>query len=463
MREIITIALPMLVSFACDTVMTFTDRMFLSRLEPELMIAAMAGGLSVFVMMAFVLGLTGYVTALAGQYLGSGQPRRCSVVLTQAVFVIVVSYPLIVLLRPLGHAVFDAVGLAAQQLEPQKRYFDVLLLGTIFSLLRHALSSFFSGIGKTRIVMIAAIVTMTVNIGVNYVLIFGKWGIPAMGITGAAIGTIVGAACGCLVLLVEYLGPRIRETYGVFESLRYDPVVMGKLLRFGYPAGIEFLLNLIAFDALILMFHAVDEITATAATIMFNWDMVSFVPLIGIEIAVTSLVGRYMGAGNPGIAEKAAYSGVKLGLLYSAMVLVLFVGLPHTLADFFQPQDLTDPVFVQARPLAVFMIRIAAFYVLVQAFFVVIIGALRGAGDTHWAMRFSVSVHWIIAGLTGVTLHVFGWTPQAAWVALVLAFISTSFWLYRRFREGRWKSIRIVDGPEPVTQPLGDFVPPPDL
>lgn len=463
MREIIAIAFPMLVSFACDTVMTFTDRLFLSRLEPELMNAALAGGLTVFVMMSFMLGLAGYVTALVAQYLGSGQKSKCSVALSQALFAIVLFYPIILLCRPLGHWVFDWMGITQAQLIPQKQYFDILLYGTLISLFRHAFSSFFSGIGRTRVVMLSAIVTMTVNMGVNYLLIYGKWGFPMWGIRGAAIGTILGAVCGLLVLVIAYVGKDNRKEFSIGQSLRFDRSVMSTFFKFGYPAGVEFLLNLIAFDALILFFHAVDEIVATASTIMFNWDMVSFVPLMGVEIGVTSLVGRYMGARDPDTAQKAALSGVKLGLLYSSFVLVAFVLFPQILVDVFRPATGSEGTFTEARPLAVFMVRVASFYVLIQSFFLVLIGALRGAGDTHWSMRFSVAVHWTLALTTGVSLHVFHLNPRIAWLLLVANFVVSSCLLFRRFRQGHWKTIQVVDSPDTVLPSSDHFHMPPDL
>ncbi|MBW6457940.1 MAG: hypothetical protein K0B52_02140, partial [FCB group bacterium] len=100
-REMLFIALPMVISYASDTVMTFTDRMFLSRLGPEIMNAAMSGGMTVMMMTAFFLGLIGYSTALVAQYLGAKRENTCPVVTTQAFLLILIAYPLILALKPL--------------------------------------------------------------------------------------------------------------------------------------------------------------------------------------------------------------------------------------------------------------------------------------------------------------------------------------------------------------------------
>ena len=157
-------------------------------------------------------------------------------------------------------------------------------------------------------------------------------------------------------VLAAYLAPTNRREFGVALP-RYDGEVMRKLLRFGYPAGVELFLNLLAFTSMILLFHSHGLATATAVTIVFNWDMVSFVPLLGIQIGVVSLVGRYMGAGRPEIAERDP--------LRSEDGLVLLVGhpgplrrLPRTTGRGLQPGG-QDPIFSEAAPLAAGMLRLA--------------------------------------------------------------------------------------------------------
>ena len=151
---------------------------------------------------------------------------------------------------------------------------------------------------------------MLVNVAANYVLIFGHLGFPATGIRGAAYGTLFGSLCGLLVLLAAIWRQPIAGS-SELALPRYDGEVMRKLLRFGYPAGVELFLNLrLHQHDPSLPFHGLA--TATAVTIVFNWDMVSFVPLLGIQIGVVSLVGRYMGAGRPG-SPRVTRSGLKMG------------------------------------------------------------------------------------------------------------------------------------------------------
>lgn len=443
-REMVAIALPMVVSSACDTVMTFTDRLFLSRLGPEQMSAAMGGGLTSFVMMTFFLGLTGYATALVAQYLGSGRPDRCAISVTQSLIIALLAYPIILAARPLAHLLFEVIRIPAEQLIPQKQYFNILVYGVIFGLLRNCLSCFFSGIGKTKIVMVGALTAMVVNVILDYLMIFGKLGLPAMGIRGAAWATIAGSVCGLAVLIAAYLGAENRRAYNVIAAFRYDGAVMKKLLRYGYPAGLEFFLNLLAFNIIILMFFSRGASTAAAITIVFNWDMVSFVPLIGVNIGVTSLVGRYMGAGSPDTAHRATLSGLKLAWGYSFCILIAFAVFPKTLVGVFCPAE-TTALFTEAFPLAVSMLRLAALYVMADAMLLVFSGALRGAGDTFWAMCISVTFHWVLVAVLGVLLKLLNIDAFWAWCVLCIIFMMFSMAFYLRYRTGKWRSLRVIE------------------
>jgi len=454
MRQMAAIALPMVASLTCDTIMVFTDRLFLARISPELMNAAMGGGLTVMMMSSFFGGLLGYVTALTAQYFGAGRKTTCAVVVTQAVLISCCAYPLILAAKPLAHKLFEFMGIGSGQMGPQISYLNILLWGVIISLLRSILSGFFSGIGKTFIVMAASIVAMAANVGLDYILIYGKLGFPAFGIEGAAYATVAGGILGLMVLAVVYLRKKNRRRFGVRDSLHVDLDVAKKLLRFGSPAGVEMLLNLMAFNTLVLIFHSHSAATATAATIMFNWDMVSFVPLIGLEICVTSLVGRFMGAGEPQTAHKSTMAGLKIGVIYSVIVSFIFVCFPWYLVEVFRP-DNSRLLFNNSVSLAVFMVRLASLYVLVEAMLIVFIGALRGAGDTFWAMGISVSLHWGMVGVLYIIMRVFGLSPAVGWSSVVSMFMLFSGLVYFRYRSGKWKKIRIV-APEPVLVAAND-------
>ncbi len=441
--ELLTLALPMIISTACDGVMTFTDRLFLARVGSEQMNAAMGGGVTLQVMMFFFMGLSGYSTALVAQYFGAGKRLHSSTAAFQAILITIAAWPIILLLKPLAYSFFHFMKIPESQIVFQVGYLNILAWGSIFGMMRYTLGCYFTGIGKTKIVMVATLAAMVGNVVLDYILIFGKFGFPAMGVSGAAIATVAGGLLAMIILLVAYLNHSNRKQFAVLKSFRFHGAIMKKLIHYGSPAGIEMFLNFLAFSTMISLFHAQGTAVATATTIMFNWDLVSFIPLLGIEIAVTSLAGRYMGAGKPQLVSHSAISAIKTGIFYSIVILALFLFIPETLVMVFHP-EIPDAKFNEAIPIAVSMIRIAALYVLAESVLVAIVGALRGAGDTHFTMFASVAAHWMFVPLLYLSLNVFHFSVSTSWLFLVINFLLFCCVLIWRFHSGKWKQIQVI-------------------
>jgi len=216
----------------------------------------------------------------------------------------------------------------------------------------------------------------------------------------------------------------------------------------GSPSGLEFFLNMLAFDLLVLSFHSYGVSQAAAVTIAFNWDMVSFIPLIGVNIGVSSLVGRYMGAGQPDIAHQATLSGLRVALCYSFVMLFVLCVFTRPLVVMFQQPGTAG--FAETVPLAIFMVRWVAFYVCADAIGLVFSGALRGAGDTFWTMCLSVTTHWSMSLLTIWLIRGAHVSPRAAWCSLVAFVWIISGIFYARYRSGRWRLLKVVDEPGPL-------------
>ncbi|MBN1307530.1 MAG: MATE family efflux transporter [Chitinispirillaceae bacterium] len=442
--ELIAIAAPLVVSYACETVMMFTDRLFMSRVSGAHMAATMGGGLTSFTFTTFFMGILGYATAMVAQNLGAKRKAVCPVVTTQALIVALVAYPLMVVSIPLGYRIFDIAGINALQVKPQRTYFTIMMLGSIIPLLRTALGNFFSGIGRTRIIMIAASITMMCNVGLNYVLIFGKMGLPALGIRGAAIGTLIAGTLGLVIEAAAYVQTAIMREFDTVRSFHFDKKLMGELLHLGYPAGLEMLLNLVAFTTLVTTFHSCGPAVAAAITITFSWDMVSFVPMIGLHIAVTSLTGRYFGAWELPTVYRSAWSGMKLSALYSCLLMIVYLFFPGPLVNLFLPETGTD--LSNVRETALFMVRLISFYLFCDGALQVFGGALRGVGDTFWVMAASVTMHWTFTLLAIIMLKALHFDAKTTWVAVIIVFFFYGPIFLLRFRSGRWEKRRLKNG-----------------
>lgn len=460
-RELLILAVPMIVSQAADTVMLFVDRLFLSVLGKAHLAAGMGGGLTSFMMMTLFIGLINYVNPLTAQYLGAGRKDQCSVAGCQGLIVALLSCPLVLALIPAGRWLLAHAGHDPLQTRLEVEYFTILGLGCLFPLIRTALSGFFAGIGRTGIVMVGNLVAMLVNLVANYVLIFGKWGAPALGIRGAGYGTVLGSAVGMLVMVGFYVSPAIHRAYGTRSHWAWSGDVLAKLLRFGFPSGVEFLLNLMAFNLFVLLFHSYGSDAAAAITITFNWDLVCFLPLMGINIAVTSLAGRFMGAGQPDLAARTAASGIRITSAYALLMMYLFVFHTHALVGVFTTGGAPGE-YDAVIPFAMATLRMAAFYLLGDGLILVFSAVLRGAGDTRWTMMVTVALHWWMAGTSYVLIRILAIPPLVSWGAFILLIFATAGALGWRFRSGAWRSIQVVDTPPAPVRITPDYPTPPE-
>ena len=443
-KDVLVVALPMLLSMSFDTLMTFIDRLFLSKLGPAEMNAALGAGAVQLALTMFFTGAISYTTAMVAQRLGAKRHGECASVFMQALYVSLVCVPLLYLTIPVGHWLFGIENLPADQLEYQKTYFNILMFGGVITLVRNVAPCFFSGIGETKIVMHAAFVGMIVNVACNFVLIFGLGPIPAMGVAGAAYGTLVGNVVSTVILFAKFFAKSCNSRFNTRHSFAFSWPLTRELLQKGIPSGVEMFLNMSAFQSLILMFHALGPESATASSIMFNWDMVAYVPLMGLEVASTSLVGRYVGAKSGAAASRSTYSGLKLGWGYSLLIGVLFIFLPGVLTDIFRP-DMAGAsanaiaIFESARPMSIFMLRFATIYIFVEVLLVVYAGALRGAGDTLWVMFACAIMNWIVAGALYVTAYIFHLPAHYAWIAVVAVYGTAPVIFWLRWKGGKWR------------------------
>lgn len=443
-KDVLVVALPMLLSMSFDTIMTFIDRLFLSKLGPAEMNAALGAGAVQLALTMFFTGAISYTTAMVAQRLGAKKTSDCARVFMQSVYLSLISVPLLYLTIPLGHLAFGMEHLPADQLEYQKTYFNILMFGGIINLVRNAAPCFFSGIGETKIVMKAAFVGMIVNVACNFVLIYGLGPIPALGVAGAAYGTLIGNLVSTIILFVKFFAKSCNSRFNTRSSFAFIWPLTRELLQKGIPSGVEMFLNMSAFQLMILMFHALGPDAATASSVMFNWDMVAYVPLMGLEVASTSLVGRYVGARDAAAATRSTYSGLKLGWGYSLIMGIFFVFLPGVLTDIFRP-DVAEAsaeaiaIFDAARPMSIFMLRIATFYIFVEVLLVVYAGALRGAGDTVWVMFTCAIMNWCVSGALYVAAYIFHLPAHYAWIAVVAVYSTAPVIFWWRWKSGKWR------------------------
>ena len=436
------IAFPIIISNASHTVMLFVDRLFLSRLGKQELAAAMSGGLSSHVLCSFFVGLIGYVSALVAQYYGAKKPRMCGIAIIQAFYLGIISYPILICFIPIIKYVFIFAKQEPLLTDFASTYARTLLAGSIFLIIRTAAGSFFVGIGKTKIVMIANLTAALVNIPLNYVLIFGKFGFPAMAIQGAALGTVFASGISCIILLGSYLKEISQFPYRTKNLLKIRVPIIKRLLLFGLPAGISPFLNWFAFNIFVQLMHSYGPNTAAAATIAFNWDTVVFLPMLGLGITARTVVGQSIGAKDLDGAQRLTYLIMRISIIYAIAMMTLFIGLTDFLTSVFVSgfQDTSG----QVQNMANIMLRLLALYTLANSCKLVLGGALRAAGDTTWTMWVSITIHWTMAISVVILIHFLKVNQYMAWSTLIIMNNIDFISLMCRFRTGEWRRIKLI-------------------
>ena len=430
------LALPMVVSQGAFAVMIFTDRYFMSQIDPVHMAAALGGGIASFFSFCFFTGLLSYTNAMAAQYLGAGEPQKCPKVVTQGMVMTVMSTPFLTLVAFLVVGIFEGMGHDPAQVELERVYYLILMSGVLITLAKTCISSYFAGIGRTHVVMICDVFGLLVNVPLCYAMVFGKFGLPALGIVGAGVSTVVATVLAFALFLAFYFRKEHREQFRVRHSFSLDLKILRRLWRLGSPGGLEMFLNVAAFNLFLLMFQSYGIAEGAAASIVFNWDILSFIPMIGLHVAVISLIGRFVGARDMARANEVMTAAFSIALAYSAVLAVVYITCRFPLVEVFAPPS---GDFTAVRALAPFMMIGLSTYVMADAIILVSGGVLRGAGDTRWLMVASVSLHWAMLVAQFLIIRVFELNPRVSWMAFVMLVFAIALVYALRLKSGRWR------------------------
>ncbi len=434
----------MVLSTATETVMLFVDRLFLSRLSMLHMSSAMTGGLTSFVFSVLIVGTVDYVNTLTAQYYGANRMEETNRILFQGIWFGLLCWPLLLITIPLIPGFFALFGHSPRQIELESLYYSLLTWGGPLVILRSAFAAFFIGLGKTRLTFIANGLGMLLNIPLNGMLIFGWGPVPALGMAGAALGTLGGSLMSLTILAtIWWRYPPAREwrrRLGIRLALP-DRKLLYTLIRYGLPMGAETFVNTLAFNLFLQWMHSYGETVGAAITITFNYDMLSFFPMFGLGIATSTLVGQYLGAGVREHAQKSTHLSLKLALSYAGIMgLIFLIFAPTMVSAFVNPAEANAD---EVRDLAQTMLRLAAIYTLFDAIQIVFRGSLAGAGDTRWILILSGILHWSLVLLTFIGTRQM-WPPLVIWCFFIgmvaLLGLSTAF----RYYMGRWKDIDLV-------------------
>ena len=443
-REVLQIALPMVISTGFWSLMLFIDRMFLLWHSPDEMAAALPAGMLYWSMTCFFLGVAMYVNTFVAQYFGAGKPERIGLAVWQGLRLGIYATPLFLVFVPLAPYIFALAGHSPEMQAHEVIYFQVLAFGAGAEVIAAAMASFFTGRGVTRVVMWVNLWATLLNIALDYVWIFGLAGFPEMGIAGAALATVVSHWFKVAVFWVLLHERSTREHYHILEGRRFDGPLLWRLIRFGAPNGLQFFIEASAFSLVIMFIGRFGQTAMAATTLAFNVNAVAFIPMFGLGIAVSTLVGQEILRGRPHLAVRATWTSIWLAMIYTGVSAVFYVLLPDLIL-FGYAAGMDPAEFTQIRNTAVVLLRFVAAYCLFDAAQIVFVGVIRGAGDTRFVLISTVVIA-SIAIVVGVTVEALaGWGLYWWWTVITGWVLTLGIVYWARFQQGSWKTMRVIE------------------
>jgi MATE family multidrug resistance protein len=445
LRELLAVAVPLVISAGSVTLMYVVDRIFLTWHSSEALAAAMPASMVHWSLLSLPFGMAMYTNTFVSQYDGAGRPDRIVASLWQAIYVSLIAGVLLALCTPLAGPIFAWAnhGAAVEKLEVA--YLEVLCLGSLPFLLSGTLSGFFTGRGRTKVVMWVNVAASLLNIGLDYLLIFGNGPIPALGVTGAAIAT-VSAQCTAVFLYASVLlRPETVKRFRLLAHRRFDPELFVRFIKFGLPNGAMFLVDVAGFTVFLLLLGQLGPTELAATNLAFNINSMAFVPMLGVGTAVMILVGRRVGEGRPALAVRTTWIAFGLASIYMICFSTLYLAVPEL---FLLPYAALANAeeFAEVQEMVIMLLRYVAVYAFFDAMIIVFSSAVRGAGDTRFGLWLTLVAAWMVMVVpTWVAIRTDRLTLHVGWLACTGFIVTLGIGFLFRFLGGRWQSMSVLE------------------
>jgi len=477
--EMLTVAAPVVATMSSYTAMQFVDALMVGKLGPDpVYIAAQGNGMVwSYVPVAGMMGLLTVVNTFVSQNLGAGKPERGPQYAWAALWMSLAAW--LVIMLPFAAVIglaFSVFHTDAELVRLETEYARILIVGSIATVAARSVSQFFYGMHKPAIVLIAAVLANLTNLCLNAMLLFGATppsktgnafvdgfyeinaaiagtlGIPAMGVTGAALGTVIATCVEFILPMALFLSPKYARLYGTRKGWRLSIPHLRDIVKLGWPGAMMFINEIVCWAYLmsVLVGHFGKE-SNSAGWIALRYMHIAFMPAIGLSIAVTAQVGKCMGMGRPDLAANRAWLGLALNMAYMCGCGVLMVVYREEAIGLFVDDSATDETRARLISIGSQIMIAAAVFQVFDALGITFIGALRGAGDTIWPGVATLVLAW--GFLFGAGTYMVYAHPELGslgpWIAAAAYIILLGLAVTGRFLTGKWKHIKLVkpDGP----------------
>jgi MATE family, multidrug efflux pump len=448
LRELLIVAIPAMATMVSYTIMQFIDGVMVSWLGPEAIAAQGNGSIVVFVLFAGVFGLTSVINTFVSQHLGAGNPHRTAAYLWNGLWLCLMCWALMLVLVPFLGVLFGSLNHEPAVVEMETVYARIQITGGFFILAARSTGQFFFGIHRAGVVLLASVCANSINILANYALIFGNLGMPELGVAGASIGTVLGSVIEFAIPMMIVLGPKMHAAFATRHGWKPSRKHLGDLLRLGWPAGVQQSNEIFCFTLFIAwIIGQLGTAHNAASWILLRYLQLSFMPIVGLSMAVTAVVGRHIGAGHPDRARHRAWLGVRLGMVYMGLFGLILLIFQKPMIELFLIEGISPQEAQEILRIGSGLVVWAVLFQIFDALGIVLIGALRGAGDTIIPGIIGASLSWAsLVGLAYLLVSYRGeqWGSSGPWAAMALYIILLGLAMAARWHHGDWQSRAVV-------------------
>jgi len=399
--------------------------------------------------MSFPLGVALYTNVFVAQYFGAKQLSKISNVLWNGVILGLLFSPIFIVSFFAAHLPFQWSGHEAALADAETAYLRYMSIGSLGNVLATVFTSFFTGQGRTWIVMVVDSSAAALNVLLDWLLIFGftlgPMIVPSMGIKGAAIATTIALWLKAMVFFFLVIAPANRKKFQLFKSFRLDFGLIWRMLRFGSSNGIQFLIECLGIAAFTMMVAKLGDVPAAATTVALSINMMVFVPIFGLSTAVSTLVGQQIGDDRPDLASRATWTSLQIGLIYTGVCASAYIAFPDALM---MGHEAMSSEFQEIRNLTQVLLVFVAVYCLFDTFQIVMVAAIKGAGDTTFVVIATLicSIVFVLIGyichsqFESVLMQLYAW-----WAGLTLWILMLAIAFGVRFLQGKWKTMKVIE------------------
>lgn len=432
-KQMFSLAVPVVLSSFLQRSVGIVDIFLVGGLGASAIAAVGVAQIMVFVVMSVSWGINVGVTVLVSQLWGADRKDEAGKAAYQAMLAAVLAS---IVIMAAGHlAGWKVAGLLGANEEVQRILFDyskIIFTFIAFTIFINVLSGIMHGAGDTKTPLYATLIVNILHVVVAYPLIYGKLGLPAMGVKGAAIAIAVSECLGAAFLLTRSLQRRY-----IVPSRKLEMRLTTMTVKLGWPIFVDRLLQnagSMVFAKVILLYGTS---VYAAHQVGLAIEAISFMPGYGIAVAAATMVGQNLGAGRPEDARLSAFEANRLAVILMAGMGFVFFFFPYVLLRLFT----SDPEVIRYGML---YMKIVAFAQVPLAITMVLAGSLRGAGDTGFIMFATMAGMWLVRiPVTALLATVFHAPIHMVWSVMIVDWLVRMGLLSWRYRKERWGRIEI--------------------